>query len=266
MTELSHAFSGKFCYINFKEITANCIVIAPVFTDKNERVITVGFRQMTIEEIEEGLHQNNGRLELATFGMGCFWGPEARFGGMAGVIRTCVGFAGGKEPDPTYRKMGDHTETVQIEFDPLTISYEDVVREFWQNHYPNRDNYKGRQYISLLHYHTQQQRQTIEAIQKQMEAKLGEPIETEISPFSEFTPAEERHQKYYLKRYPKALEQLSELFPDKELLVDSTFAARLNGFVKGYGTKNSVCQEIAQWEIGEVEKTFLTDLFMKMKW
>ncbi|MBT2569962.1 peptide-methionine (S)-S-oxide reductase MsrA [Planococcus sp. ISL-110] len=226
----------------------------------------VDFQQMAIDEIEEGLHQNDGRLELATFGMGCFWGPEARFGGMPGVVRTCVGFAGGKEPAPTYREMADHTETIQIQFDPLVISYADVLREFWQNHYPNRGNYKGRQYISLLHYHTDQQRQTIEAIQKEMEAQLGEAIETEISPFSEFTLAEERHQKYYLKRYPKALEQLSGLYPEKEMLVGSTFAARLNGFVKGYGTKDSLREEIAQWSIGEIEKDFLTKLFSKMKW
>lgn len=99
-----------------------------------------------------------------------------------------------------------------------------------------------------------------------MEAQLGEQIETEISPFSDFTTAEERHQKYYLKRYPKALEQLSGLYPDQELLMDSTFAARLNGFVKGYGTKKGVIEELEQWSIGKGEKLFLIDLFSKMKW
>ncbi|ALS77572.1 MULTISPECIES: peptide-methionine (S)-S-oxide reductase MsrA [Planococcus] len=226
----------------------------------------MGFQQMVMRSIEEGIHQNDQRLELATFGMGCFWGPEARFGSMPGVVRTCVGFTGGTTPTPTYRQMGDHTETVHISFDPRVISYEAILREFWQNHYPNRDNYKGRQYISLVHYHTEQQRKTIENIRKEMETQLREPIETEIAPFGEFTLAEERHQKYYLKRYPKALEQLAELFPEKELLTDSTFAARLNGFVKGYGTKDSVREDIAQWRIGTVEKKWLTDLFLKLKW
>lgn len=221
---------------------------------------------MDIEAIEKDLHQNDGQIELATFGMGCFWGPEARFGSMPGVMRTRVGFAGGDMPSPTYRKMGDHTETIQIKFDPAIISYTDVLKEFWQNHYPNRDNYKGRQYISLLHYHTEQQRQTIAKVKKEMEAQLGELIETEISPFTQFTPAEERHQKYYLKRYPKALEQLKGLYPNEKLLTDSTFAARLNGFVKGYGTKKGVIEELAQWNIGEAEKIFLTDLFSTMKW
>ncbi|ANU27247.1 peptide-methionine (S)-S-oxide reductase MsrA [Planococcus versutus] len=224
------------------------------------------FQQMVIRSIEEDIRQNDQRLELATFGMGCFWGPEARFGSMSGVVRTCVGFTGGTTPTPTYRKMGDHTETVQISFDPRVISYEAILREFWQNHYPNRDNYKGRQYISLVHYHTEQQRKTIENIQKEMEMQLREPIETEIAPVSEFTLAEERHQKYYLKRYPKALEQLAELYPNNALLKDSTFAARLNGFVKGFGTKGSVREDIAQWSIGVAEKERLTDLFLKLKW
>ncbi|EGA88873.1 Peptide-methionine (S)-S-oxide reductase [Planococcus donghaensis MPA1U2] len=223
-------------------------------------------QQMTIETIEKGICLNEENWEVATLGMGCFWGPDARFGSMAGVMRTRVGFAGGTTPTPSYRMMGDHTETLQIEYDPQVISYASIVKEFWRNHYPNRDNYKGRQYISLLHYHTDQQRQTIETIRKEMEAELGESIETEIALFSQFTLAEERHQKYYLKRYPKALDQLETLYPNKGMLVDSIFAARLNGFVKGFGTKDSLRKEINQWSIGETEKTFLTSLFLSLKW
>ena len=99
-----------------------------------------------------------------------------------------------------------------------------------------------------------------------MEKQLGESIETEISPYTRFTPAEERHQKYYLKRYPKALKQLEGLYPDRELLTNSTFAARLNGFVKGFGTKDSMLKEISKWSIGEDEKVFLTGFFSTMKW
>lgn len=223
-------------------------------------------QQMTIETIEKGIYSNEENWEIATFGMGCFWGPEARFGSMAGIIRTRVGFAGGTSLVPTYRKMGDHTETIQIEFDPQVISYTDILREFWRNHYPNRDNYKGRQYISLLHYHNDEQRQTMEAIRKEMEVELGEMIETEIAPFTQFTLAEERHQKYYLKRYPKAIDQLTALYPNNEMLVDSIFAARLNGFVKGFGTKDSMRKEINQWSIGEAEKASLTNIFLSLKW
>ena len=77
---------------------------------------------MDIQTIEKALHQSNDFLETATFGMGCFWGPDARFGSLPGVIRTRVGYAGGTTPSPTYRQMGDHTETVEIDFDPTILT------------------------------------------------------------------------------------------------------------------------------------------------
>lgn len=207
-----------------------------------------------------------GKLETATFGMGCFWGPEARFGSFPGVIRTRVGFAGGTAQEPTYRNMGDHTETVEIDFDPAIISFETVLKEFWRNHYPNRDNYKGRQYISLLRYRGQQQKRTIDRVKKEMEQELGEEIETEIEEFRDFTLAEDRHQKYYLKRYPKALEQLQDLYLEPGQLAGSTFAARLNGFVKGFGTRAALKEEIAGWDINQESRTLLIAKLMEMKW
>lgn len=222
-------------------------------------------QQLTIQTIEEKL-KDTTRLETATFGMGCFWGPEARFGSLPGVIRTRVGFAGGTMPNPSYRKMADHTETVEIDFNPLILSYEEVLLHFWKNHYPNRDQYKGRQYISLLHYHSEKQKEAIEKVKKEMEKELGEPIETEIAGFTQFTPAEERHQKYYLKRYPKTLDQLKNLFPTEDSLMASTFAARLNGFVKGYGTREGLKQEIADWPIEEQYRQYLIAALFQIKW
>ena len=96
----------------------------------------------TIMQIEQGLQDKP--YETALFGMGCFWGPESRFGSLPGVNRTRVGFAGGTTKNPTYRKMGDHTETVEVDYDSSIISYETLLKEFWRNHYPNRDAYKGR--------------------------------------------------------------------------------------------------------------------------
>ncbi|MDN7242027.1 peptide-methionine (S)-S-oxide reductase [Planococcus sp. N028] len=223
-------------------------------------------KQIAIETIEQKLTLPAHCLETATFGMGCFWGPETRFGSLPGVIRTRVGFAGGTSPNPTYRTMGDHTETVEIDFDPAIISFEDVLRIFWKNHYPNRDNYKGRQYISLLRYHNEGQKSAIGKIKAEMEKELGEAFETEIAAFSGFTLAEERHQKYYLKRYPKVLGQLKDLYPAPDLLVNSTFAARLNGFVKGYGTRESLKREIAEWPIEEQYRQFLIATLFQLKW
>ncbi|MGI2327993.1 peptide-methionine (S)-S-oxide reductase MsrA [Planococcus sp. YIM B11945] len=220
--------------------------------------------QWTIQALENELAADS--WETATFGMGCFWGPEAHFGSLPGIMRTRVGFAGGTTENPTYRQMGDHTETVEVDFDPERLAYADILRIFWQNHYPNRDQYKGRQYISLLRFHSEQQKETIEQVKKDMEAALGEPIETDIAVFTAFTPAEERHQKYYLKRYPKALEQLEAFFPEPSMLVDSTFAARLNGFVKGYGTRDGLKQEITGWPIKDEYRQQLIVALMAIKW
>ncbi|MGN7388913.1 peptide-methionine (S)-S-oxide reductase MsrA [Sporosarcina sp. SAFN-015] len=220
---------------------------------------------MDIQTIENPL-QRSTNLQTATFGMGCFWGPEARFGSLPGVIRTRVGYAGGTTPSPTYRQMGNHTETIEIDFDPAIIRYEDVLRHFWRNHYPNRDQYKGRQYLSLLRCRGDEQLKIAEHVKEEMEVELGERIETEIAPFTDFILAEERHQKYYLKRYPKALDQLQMLYPEPSMLINSTFAARLNGFVKGFRSKDSLMEELAGWEIGLEGRTVLLDLFSKMKW
>ena len=151
-------------------------------------------------------------------------------------------------------------------FDPEQIHFEEIVREFWRSHYPNRDAYKGRQYISLMFWQSEQQKHIIEKLKKEKELELNEPVETEIRPFGSFTEAEERHQKYYLKRYPKALEQLAQLYPDVSLLTQSTFAARLNGFVKGFGSRQRVLEEINEWPISKEHRDVLKQVLLKLKW
>lgn len=217
-----------------------------------------------LPELEAGLASSP--CETATFGMGCFWGPDARFGALPGVIRTRTGYAGGTTGNPTYRQMGDHTETIEVDFDPSLISYEEILRHFWRGHYPNRDAYRGRQYISLLHFHGETQKAAVEKIKGEMEAELGFFIETEIAPFEGFTLAEERHQKYYLKRYPGALDQLEDMAPERSILTDSIFAARLNGFVKGFGNREALLEEISGWPIPPEAREQLKQKLKHMKW
>ena len=106
----------------------------------------------------------------------------------------------------------------------------------------------------------------IEKLKVEKEQQLNEPVETEIRPFDGFTEAEERHQKYYLKRYPKALEQLAELYPEMALLTPSTFAARLNGFVKGFGSRQQLLEEINGWPINKGHSDALRQVLLKLKW
>lgn len=222
--------------------------------------------QPEMAAIEREIAEAHGDFETATFGMGCFWGPEARFGSLPGVLRTRVGYAGGTTLNPVYRQMGDHSETLQIDFDPAVLPYEEILRHFWGNHYPNRDEYKGRQYISLLRFHSVRQQETIIRIKEEMENRLGEKIETEIAPYRDFTLAEERHQKYYLKRYPRILDQLAQHYPDAESFQDSIFAARLNGFAKGFGNREKLKEEIMGWNISEESRRVLVETLMAIKW
>ncbi|MER2063872.1 MAG: peptide-methionine (S)-S-oxide reductase MsrA, partial [Alkalibacterium sp.] len=161
------------------------------------------------------LNRRAETLEVATFGMGCFWGPESQFGQYPSVIRTLTGFAGGTTAEPTYRKLGDHTEVIQIAFDSSLISYEEILKIFWDSHDAVKDrSYKGRQYLSLLIVHSNEQKETAEKIKSNWEAQNGYRIETEIHYDLPFYPAEDRHQKYFLKRFNKAMTSILPLFPD----------------------------------------------------
>ncbi|WP_274651274.1 peptide-methionine (S)-S-oxide reductase MsrA [Paenibacillus humicola] len=209
----------------------------------------------------------DNNISTVTLGMGCFWGPDALFGQLRGIIRTRVGYAGGTLIDPTYRQLGDHTETVEMDYDTRTLSLENVLDVFWSNHNPvNISGYKGRQYQSLVLYRDQTQLNVIQNVMKIREEQgKGMPC-TEIAPFNRFYPAEDRHQKYYLKRYPNAIDILSSLFPTPQELTDATLAARLNGLAKGYTNLHTILDEISSWPISEEEKGNMLDLIKRIKW
>lgn len=205
--------------------------------------------------------------QTITMGMGCFWSPEAMFGALPGVIETRVGYAGGTTAQPTYREMGDHSETVEVAFDADLISYDTLLETFWNNHNPvNINGYKGRQYQSLLLYRDADQAATFNRVKERMEAAKGQALETEIAPFTAFYPAEARHQKYYLKRYPDAIGQLSGLYETEEAFIRSTLAARLNGIAKGYANLAPVLREIQDWPIEPGERNALIERVRRIRW
>ncbi|MCC6444948.1 MAG: peptide-methionine (S)-S-oxide reductase MsrA [Armatimonadetes bacterium] len=149
-------------------------------------------------------------MEKATFGAGCFWGVEAAFRRVPGVIDTAVGFMGGATADPTYEEVctdrTGHAEVVHLIYDPARISYEDLLRIFWECHDPTTPNRQGwdvgTQYRSAIFYHTPEQRTKAEASGEAMNrsGRFGRPIVTEITPASEFYRAEEYHQRYLEKQ------------------------------------------------------------------
>lgn len=172
------------------------------------------------------------RTATATFGMGCFWGPDARFGAMPGVVRTRVGYAGGTEPAPSYYSLGDHTEVVRVEYDPTALDYSDLLDVFWANHNPFSAAFK-RQYRGVVLVHDDAQREAAEASAAARADRTGQSVETAIESLDSFTPAEDYHQKYELRSTPVLGDELEDIYGPA--LVDSTAAARLNGFVAGHG-------------------------------
>lgn len=146
-------------------------------------------------------------IEMATFGMGCFWGAEHTFKNVYGVISTVVCYMGGSYENPTYEdvctgKTG-HAEVVQVSYDPEKISYERLLEIFWENHDPTALNRQGldvgSQYRSVIFYHNYRQREAALKMKSQLElvGRFTKPIVTEIVPATKFYRAEEYHQKYF---------------------------------------------------------------------
>lgn len=135
------------------------------------------------------LYDPDVATKKASFGMSWFWFPEAQFGCAKGIIRTRVGYAGGTKANPTYHALGDHTETIDMDYDPNEISYSELLDIFWNNHDPTT-NCK-RQYMSAIFYHDEEQRLLAEETKAVMTKKKNRPIQTQILPAKEFYEAEE---------------------------------------------------------------------------
>jgi peptide-methionine (S)-S-oxide reductase len=147
-------------------------------------------------------------LELAQFGLGCFWGAERIFWQTPGVYSTAVGYAGGDTPNPTYEEVcsgfTNHTEAVLVVFDPKKISYEELLKVFWEGHDPTQGmrqgNDRGSQYRSAIYTSGEDQARTAaasrDAFQAALQAKGYGRITTEIKPAGEFYYAEDYHQQY----------------------------------------------------------------------
>ena len=147
-------------------------------------------------------------MEKAAFAAGCFWGVEEAFGTVPGVVSTRVGYAGGHAPDPTYRDVCSgatgHAETLEVDFDPNQVSYDELLEVFWGVHDPTQLNRQGpdvgTQYRSAIFVHSPEQEASARASKERAQARTPRPIVTEIVPASEFHAAEEYHQRYFEKR------------------------------------------------------------------
>ena len=159
----------------------------------------------------EQMHNNQptGQKEIATLAGGCFWCLEAVFDDLKGVLDVVSGYSGGKMPNPDYKQvcsgMTGHAEVVQVTFDPTQLSFHDLLEVFFTIHDPTTLNRQGAdvgtQYRSAIFYHTPEQKETAEQVIRELTAAgvWGQPIITELKPFSVFYPAEDYHQEYFAR-------------------------------------------------------------------
>ena len=158
----------------------------------------------------EGKEQIDVAIEKATFGAGCFWGVEARFSEMTGVLDTMVGYEGGALEHPTYKEVctdrTGHAEVVQVTFDDSRVRYEDLLDAFFAMHDPTQLNRQGpdwgTQYRSAIFAHSDEQAQAAKAKIAELSASgsYRQPIVTRVEPAMNFWKAEEYHQRYLEKR------------------------------------------------------------------
>ena len=160
-------------------------------------------------------------------------------------MRTRVGYAGGTKANPTYYALGDHAETIQIDYDPTQISYTELLNVFWENHDPTSPSW-SRQYMSAIFYHNEEQQRLAHDTKASQEVKLGAKIYTEIVPYVQFYLAEDYHQKYGLQNQPEFMREFKLMYPETKDLINSTAAARVNGYLAGAGSAERLREELEQ--------------------
>lgn len=167
-------------------------------------LLMIGFVATTVfhEHSRRPMWKMKGeKMETAIFGAGCFWGVEETFRNTAGVESTRVGYTGGVTSSPTYEQVcagiTGHTEAVEVTYDPAKVSYNQLLRVFWEHHNPTQ--HKKTQYKSVIYYHSRAQKDVAEASKAAQAKDYAGTIETEILPETTFWPAEEYHQHYYEK-------------------------------------------------------------------
>jgi methionine-S-sulfoxide reductase len=163
---------------------------------------------------------------------------------MNGVLRTQVGYAGGTKKNPAYHSLGDHTETIRIDYDPKKVSYTQLLDIFWANHDPAAQPW-SKQYKSVIFYHNDEQKRLASETRTRLEEKIKRKVYTEIIPASEFYLAEDYHQKYYLRNAQELMQVFKEIYPADADFVSSTSAARINGYLGGYGKSSELEKELS---------------------
>lgn len=192
-------------------------------------------------------------LRRAYFAMGCFWGSEAILASADGVVSTRVGFSGGSLENPSYSAIGDHVETVEVVYDPATISYEKLLSHFWKHHNA-RAKPIFRQYASAIFCLSDEELEKAKAERKLWQVSTGEEkILTAVLDLQKFYPAGQHHQKYYLQQDSV----LADSLPSGEGRLRSLLATKLNAVAGRAGERESLEQQLKALGIDQKARELL---------
>jgi peptide-methionine (S)-S-oxide reductase len=180
------------------------------------------------------------------------------------VVRTRVGYAGGTKKNPTYRSLGDHSETIQIDYDPSKISYRNLLRAFWTGHDPTYQSW-SRQYASIIFVHDEEQRREAKETRAEVERERGVKVYTEIIAYSGFTLAEDYHQKHSLRQFPAFQKELNRIYPSFDDFMNSTAVARVNGYLGNEGTYDELLKEADSLGLSSARKEELLRLVERQR-
>lgn len=158
--------------------------------------------------------------------------------------------------------MGDHTETLKVEFNPAIVSLKDLLDVFWKSHNPTRVPW-SRQYMSIFFYDNDEQKEIIMNSKREFAEKIGKKIFTEVVKLDVFYPAEDYHQKYYLQKVPALMEELRTFYPDFQDFIKSTAVARINGYVAGFGNLDMLLEEIDDFGLSTNNRKLLLEIIKK---
>ena len=145
--------------------------------------------------------------------------------------------------NPTYHSLGDHSESVEIDYDPTMVSYRDLLKIFWEGHDPGA-RFWSTQYKAAIFYHNDEQKRLAVETRKEIETAQKIKVRTEILPFSTFYLAEDYHQKYSLRGQPEIMKEFRAIYPSDEAFMNSTAAARVNGYLSGLASFEDVQEAV----------------------
>ncbi len=165
-------------------------------------------------------------------------------------MRTRVGYAGGTTADPTYTDLGDHAESIELEYDPELLDFDDLLALYWEG--VSAASTSCTQYAPIIFWHDEEQRAQAQA---SWEAQ-GEP-ELSFMEAGTFHPAEDYHQKYILKRFEPVYQDFQRMYPEHEDIVRSTAAARCNGILAGKGTWEELGDELDSYGLGDEARALI---------